>query len=304
MIAISGASGFIGSQLMSQISDAIPIYRGNEASSLNAIFVNKIDGNTDWSGKLKNINAIIHLAGVAHSKKLSFTEFEDVNFHGTLNLARSSYHAGVKRFVYVSTIGVLGANSLSAPFATESKTSPHDDYSFVKLKTETELIKFSKETGLELVIIRPPLVYGAGAPGNFGALTQLIAKVPLLPFGLVKNKRDFISVLNLAHLLSLCATHPKAAGNIFLASDSETVSIKEFTNAMAKGLGKKVYQLPIPLWLMRIAGKLLGKSAMIEQLVGNLQVDSSDLRKVLGWTPPYTMGESMALLKEQDKERN
>ncbi|CAH6897158.1 hypothetical protein VCHA37P193_110158 [Vibrio chagasii] len=213
-----------------------------------------------------------------------------------VSLCKRAIELGVKRFVYLSSINVCKMLKNETQFIEPSTISKHT--------AECALIELGKNSDIEIVIVRSPLVYGTNAPGNFGLLKRLIDKTYVLPFGMVRNKRDFISVQNLVHLLFTCASHPCAAGHTFLASESETVSIKEFTNAVAKGLGTKIYQIPIPLSLMRIVGKLLGKSAMVEQLVGNLQVDSSDLRKVLGWTPPYTMEESMALLKEQDKERN
>ena len=152
-----------------------------------------------------------------------------------------------------------------------------------------------------MVIVRPTLVYGPNAAGNFGALTRLVNKLPALPFGLANNKRDFIAVQNLVDLLITCANHPKAAGHTFLASDGETMSIKEFTNAIADGLDKRLIQLPVPISLMKLVGKLLGKSAMVEQLVGNLEVDSSNLQEVLDWTRPYTMKQAMSSLSENKK---
>ncbi|MDH5918569.1 NAD-dependent epimerase/dehydratase family protein [Vibrio splendidus] len=239
--------------------------------------------------KLKNCDTVIHLAGLAHGK-YSKEDLFRVNVELTKKLTDKAVEYGVRRLVYISSINML--NQSDNQSSTNSKR-----LAFEYLK------KVSASNDLEVVIVLTPLVYGSDAPGNFGLLTRLIDKTCLLPFGLTRNKRDFISVQNLTNLLVTCASHQNAAGHTFLASESETVSIKEFTNAIAKGLGKKVYQLPVPVSLMRFAGKLLGKSAMVEQLVGNLQVDSSDLKKVLGWTPPYTMEESMALLKEQSKER-
>jgi len=154
---------------------------------------------------------------------------------------------------------------------------------------------------MEIVIVKPTLVYGPEAPGNFGLLTKLVHKFPLLPFGLAKNKRDFIAVQNLVDLLIVCAKHPDAAGHTFLASDCETVSIKEFTNAIAKGLNRTLIQVPVPNYIMRFAAKLVGKSLMLEQLLGNLQVDSSNAQEVLGWIPPYTMEQAMASLSENTK---
>jgi len=303
-ILVTGANGFVGKQLTAIIDSPICIIRNNEKHDFdNVISIDSINGNTQWSGCFYGIDVIVHLAGVAHVKCEENDVFQSVNTKGTLHLATEAAKVGVKRFVFVSSIGVNGTFTDSTPFKYDDDVNPHNDYAQSKLDAEIGLRKIAQDSGMEVVIVRPTLVYGSDAPGNFGVLTKLVRLLPILPFGLTNNKRSFIAVQNLADLLVKCATHPRAGGHTFLASESETVSTREFTNAIAKGLGKKVYQLPIPIKLLRFVGKLLRKSAMIEQLVGNLQVDSSDLKKVLGWTPPYTMEESMALLKEQSKER-
>ncbi|CAH6817187.1 NAD-dependent epimerase/dehydratase family protein [Vibrio splendidus] len=240
----------------------------------------------EWD--LKGCDVVVHLAGLAHHS-YSEAEYLATNTEMTIKLASYAASLGISRFVFLSSMNISWE---------QDKSIPSNPAIYSKYMAEKQLFELSNSTGIEVVIVRSPLVYGQCAPGNFGALTRIIDKFPILPFGLVKNKRDFISVQNLVDLLVICASHPAAAGHTFLASDGETVSTKEFTNAIAKGLGKKIYQLPIPVSLMRFAGKLLGKSAMVEQLVGNLQVDSSDLKKVLGWTPPYTMEESMTFLKK------
>ncbi|EHU9452645.1 NAD-dependent epimerase/dehydratase family protein [Vibrio vulnificus] len=301
-ILLTGATGFVGRHVASNLDEVKCVVRFNETHSFSRVHeLEGIDGHTDWSGAFENIDAVIHLAGVAHIKNMSVNCFKPVNYDGTIQLANEAVKAGVKRFVFVSSIGVNGTSTQAKPFSLDSEPSPHNDYARSKYDAEIGLKKIAKETGLEVVIVRPTLVYGPDAPGNFGMLTKLIKRLGVLPFGLATNRRDFISVQNLADLLVTCATHPNAAGHTFLASDSETVSIKKFTNAIANGLGKKAIQLPVPVSLMRFAGKLTGKSAMIEQLYGNLEVDSSNIKEVLGWTPPFTMEQSMALLKHTDK---
>ncbi|EPR7137140.1 TPA: NAD-dependent epimerase/dehydratase family protein [Vibrio vulnificus] len=301
-ILITGSTGFVGRELTSIISNAICVVRDLESHRFEKyVQVNSIDGSTVWCNHFNGISSIIHLAGVAHAKVGDDAIFRSINTEGTLRLADAAAGAGVKRFIFVSSIGVNGVSTSACRFSPQSIEHPHNAYASSKFEAESGLKKIAKETGLEVVIVRPTLVYGPDAPGNFGMLTKLIKRLPVLPFGLATNRRDFISVQNLADLLVTCATHPNAAGHTFLASDSETVSIKEFTNAIAKGLGKKVFQLPVPVGLMRFAGKLTGKSAMIEQLYGDLEVDSSNIKEVLGWTPPFTMEQSMALLKHTDK---
>ncbi|WP_139709057.1 NAD-dependent epimerase/dehydratase family protein [Aeromonas allosaccharophila] len=304
-VLLTGSMGFIGKHVAIRNSESLKIVRVVRKSepydSTNIIVVNSIDSNVDWSGKINDIDAVIHLAGIAHAKNISNREYTEINTNGTLHLAVEAAKAGVKRFVFVSSIGVNGSFTNESLFTEQSIVKPHNSYAQSKYEAELGLKKIAEETGLEVVIVRPTLVYGFNAPGNFYLLTKLVNKIPVLPFGLVNNKRDFIAVQNLADLLITCATHPKAAGHTFLASDMDTVSIKQFTNAIADGLGKKLLQLPIPVSLIRLAGKLMGKTAMVEQLVGNLQVDSSNIIEVLDWTPPFTMKQAMATLRNSGK---
>ncbi|HDY7975449.1 TPA: NAD-dependent epimerase/dehydratase family protein [Vibrio vulnificus] len=301
-ILMTGSTGFVGRNTASLERIHKHVVRMGEQHDYQSFFtIESLDAETNWDGAFKHIDAVIHLAGLAHSNRFSDQDYENVNVAGTLRLAREAWKQGARRFVFVSSIGVNGIYTSKKHFSINSLANPHNAYAQSKYNAELGLKELAEETGLEIIIVRPTLVYGPEAPGNFGMLTKLVNKLPFLPFGLATNRRDFISVQNLADLLVTCATHPNAAGHTFLASDGETVSIKEFTNAIAKGLDKKIFQLPVPVTLMRLAGKLTGKSAMIEQLYGNLEVDSSNIKEVLGWTPPFTMEQSMALLKQMDK---
>ncbi|MGI1944516.1 NAD-dependent epimerase/dehydratase family protein [Shewanella glacialipiscicola] len=308
MILLTGTSGYIGHHLKEHLSakgfsfryvvrTVVPV----TYSCSNIFPISQLDGKTNWKGAFDNVKTVIHLAGIAHVKDVSASDYLNVNTHGAFHLANEAAKAGVKRFVYVSSIGVNGTATLNNSFSAFDKANPQNAYSKSKYDAEVGLTKIAADTGLELVIVRPTLVYGANAPGNFGMLTKLVNKLSFFPFGLTDNKRDFIAVQNLADLLITCANHPSAAGHTFLASDGETVSINEFTNAIAKGLNKKLIQLAVPVSLMRLVARLAGKSVMAEQLLGNLQVDSSNAHEVLGWTPPYTMEQAMALLLENKK---
>ncbi|OCH11915.1 UDP-glucose 4-epimerase [Aliivibrio sp. 1S165] len=292
-ILLSGATGFIGQQVLLQdkancIHRCVVRVLNKNNAPCETFVIEDINNNTSWTNAFNNIDAVIHLAGIAHNKSDNLDVIFETNTLGTLKLARDAVANGVTRFIFVSTASIYENKSV---FSAQTKS---------KYDAEVGLKKIAEETGLEVVIVRPTLVYGSNAPGNFGALTRLVNKVSVLPFGLVNNKRDFISVQNLADLLITCASDPKAAGHTFLASDGKAVSIKDFTDAIAKGLNKRLIQLPIPVWLMRLAGKLLGKSVMVEQLVGNLEVDSSNAQEVLGWVPPYTMQQAMHLLLENN----
>lgn len=302
-VLLTGGTGFIGKTLASLVEDQWRyVVREKDCGKFkNEFVIDNIDGNTNWEGAFQGCYSVIHLAGLAHSKIHKAKDFSDVNVDGTRHLALQAAKAGVKRFVFVSSIGVNGSSTLNKPFSSSCIPNPHNNYAKSKLKAELALYEVSSDTGLDIVIVRPTLVYGPNAPGNFGLLKKLVKKSPLLPFGLVDNKRDFVYVKNLADLLITCEKHPDAAGHTFLASDGEVVSIKQFTNAIAKGLGKNLIQLPIPVGFMRFSARLVGKSSVAEQLLGNLQVDSSNTQEVLGWIPPYTMEQAMASLSENIK---
>ncbi|MGI1970352.1 NAD-dependent epimerase/dehydratase family protein [Shewanella baltica] len=301
-VLVTGITGFIGREVIRHKGNFRCVTRCRDQLNVDDVFlVNKIDAETNWIRAFNGVETVIHIAGLAHNKQNAQSDYQSVNTLGSLHLAVEAVKAGVKRFVFVSSIGVNGNATLEKPFSIFDEPKPLNPYTNSKHDAEIGLKKIAAETGLEVVIVRPTLVYGPNAPGNFGLLTKLVKKLTVLPFGHANNKRDFIAVQNLADLLITCATHPNAAGHTFLASDMDTVSIKQFTNAIADGLGKKVFQLPIPVSLMRLAGKLMGKSAMVEQLVGNLQVDSSNITEVLDWTPPLTMKQAMASLSDSGK---
>ena len=308
MLLITGSTGFIGKYLIDYLKlnfesrEIIELSRGQSSSTSNIIDVNSVDGNTIWGDSLKNVDCIIHLAGLAHSKSYSFYDYKFVNTEGTLNLASEAVKSGVKRFVYVSSIGVNGSYTMNFPFLPTSDPNPHNNYAKSKYLAEVGLKEISERTGLEIVIVRPTLVYGLYAPGNFALLSKLVKNFPLFPFGLINNKRDFIAVQNLVDLLVICANHPNAANNTFLASDCETVSIADFTNAISKGYNKHVFQLPVPAAFIRLGGRLFRKSYLVEQLLGNLQVDSSNIQEILGWVPPYTMRQALASLTEIEND--
>ncbi|MBD1577788.1 NAD-dependent epimerase/dehydratase family protein [Vibrio sp. S11_S32] len=304
-VLITGCTGFVGLNFKATTLDFRAVIRSLEHHEYQDYFVvDRISASTCWDGVFKNITSIIHLAGLAHNHDYTAEDYESVNVHGTLHLAAEAAAAGVKRFVFVSSIGVNGTVTHNSVFKPEQVACPHNAYAQSKYDAEVGLKKIADETGLEVVIVRPTLVYGVNAPGNFGALTALVKKVPFLPFGLLNNKRDFIAVQNLVDLLVACAEHPNASGHIFLASDGETVSIKEFTNAIAEGQGKKLIQLPVPSVIMKFAAKLLGKSAMAGQLLDDLQVDTSNAYDILGWKAPYTMKQAMSLLSDQASTPN
>lgn len=303
-ILLTGSSGFVGSHFCGDTNIKRIVVRKSDNCDhwgCEQYMITTLNGKTDWSDAFSGIDVLIHLAALAHSRTFTRDDYQQVNVDGALHLAQKAALAGVKRFVFVSSIGVHGANTFGSALTPDSPLLPDNDYTRSKLSAEQGLKQIAKETGLEVVIVRPTLVYGRGAPGNFGLLSKLIARVPVLPFGTINNKRDFISAQNLADLLLHCATHPNASGEVFLASEGETVSIGEFTNQIARGLNRKIIQLPIHAGLFRLAGRLIGKTQLVEQLIGNLHVDNSKLKQLLGWSPPYSMKEAMSQLNKGRK---
>lgn len=303
-ILLTGASGFVGSNLLKLLQTkkikTTVIARKNFSitPAIKQIMVDQIDSKTDWTDKLGGFNTLIHCAATAHNKGAGTLEhFLEINTNGTLHLAKEAALAGMKRFVFVSSIGVNGCETIK-PFTEISKAEPSSDYAVSKYKAEEGLKFLAQELNFELVIIRPPLVYGANTPGNFGMLVKLVDKIPFLPFGLAKNMRSFISVDNLVDFILLCTHHPKAANELFLISDDYDLSIKELTNFIASGLQSTLYQLPFPVCLLNSMAKIFGKEKEASQLLGDLQVDPTKAKTLLNWTPSETPSNALKKLKQ------
>ncbi|MFT5759456.1 MAG: nucleoside-diphosphate-sugar epimerase [Alteromonadaceae bacterium] len=302
-VLLTGASGFVGSSLLKMLinkKQKVSVVVRNHLqinSSIEQIQVNEINSKTNWS-EITGYSIVIHCAGSAHGKGLDTLEhFREINTNGTLHLAKEAFKKGMQRFIFISSIGVNGSKT-NKPFTEDSVPSPCSDYARSKHEAERGLTKLATELGFELVIIRPPLVYGASAPGNFGKLVKMVSKVPLLPFALSKNARSFISVNNLSDFIYQCAINPKAAGELFLISDGKDLSIKELTNLIANGLGEKRYQIPLPLNALKWVAKILGKEQLASQLLDDLQIDSSKSFQVLGWIPPEETSMAFKKIRE------
>lgn len=219
-------------------------------------------------------------------------EYQRVNVEGTVRLARQAAAAGVKRFIFVSSIGVNG-NASTRPFSAEDEPRPAEPYARSKWEAERELLKIHEETGMELVIIRPPLVYGPNAPGNFGSLVRWIEKGIPLPLGAIDNKRSLVGIDNLVDLIVCCIDHPAAANQTFLAGDGEDISTTELLRGVGTAMRKPARLIPVPAALLYVGATLLGRRAMAQRLLGSLQVDIGKTRKLLGWQPPYTVAEGL-----------
>jgi len=301
-ILLTGSTGFVGSALLTALQKfpgcrVVSAVRSAASASDDVVVVGDIDGATDYSSALAGVNVVIHAAARAHIMKDEVSdplaEYRRVNVDGTLNLARQAAVAGVKRFVFISSIGVHGLNS-SRPFKETDTEAPHDAYAISKYEAEQGLRKLTTETGLEVVIIRPPLVYGGTAPGNFRSLINLASNPIPLPFGSVNNKRSMVYVGNLVDLIVRCINHPSAANETFLVSDGDDVSLRSLLTMMRSAMGRSACLVPVPLELFKLAGALTGKRGMVDRLVGDLQVDSSKARTLLEWVPPFTVEQGIA----------
>jgi len=279
-------------------SAAVRYLMPNQHATLNSFVVGNIDGTTGWSKALQSAEAVIHLAARVHVMRESvadpLAEFRRVNTEGTLNLARQAATAGVRRFIFLSTIGVNGNSTLYGKvFAPTDTPSPHDPYSLSKYEAEIGVRSIAKSTGMEVVIIRPPLVYGANAPGNFGKLTRLIAKSLPLPLASINNLRSFVGIDNLVDFIITCLEHPAAANETFLVSDGEDLSTPDLIRRMARAMNRPARLLPVPVWALQAGASLLGKGDEVQRLCGNLQVDISKARKLLRWNPPISVDEGL-----------
>ena len=300
-ILVTGASGFIGRQLSSHLTTLGFVVRRTSRSqvlesseSAGWITVGDIDSRTDWCASLAGgIDAIVHLAGRAHIMRHTTTdplaEYSRVNVEGSLNLARQAAAAKVKRFIYISSIGVNGNESYQRPFTVTAPPAPHSLYAVSKYEAELGLLEIAEQTGLEVVIIRPPLVYGPGAPGNFGSLVRWLSRGVPLPLGAIHNQRSLVGIDNLIDLIITCIDHPAAANQTFLVSDDEDLSTTVLLRRLGAALGKPARLLPVPASLLKLAARLVGKQDIAQRLLGNLQVDISNTREILNWTPPISV---------------
>ncbi|RQO36113.1 UDP-glucose 4-epimerase [Herminiimonas sp. KBW02] len=294
-ILVTGANGFVGRSLCEALrargTSFIPVVRKKNHNSEIAIGDLRVD--TDWGIALRGCDAVIHLAARVHVMNDTTSDplaaFRAVNVDATLNLARQAVAAGVKRFVFVSSVKVNGEETGEHPFTAFDEAAPTDPYGQSKLEAEIALQELAQVTGLELVIVRPPLVYGPGVRANFLRLMQLVRIGLPLPLGAIKNRRSMVAVDNLVDLLILCAGHPAAAGQTFMVSDDHDVSVSELLRMLAKAMRKRSMLLPLPARVLSGAAAVLGKSAVANRLLGSLQVDIKHTKTTLQWHPPVSM---------------
>lgn len=290
-VLITGATGFVGTVAVRTFlakghSVRAALRAPQEGLECESVVVGEIQPDTDWGRSLEGIDAVVHLAARVHVMRddaAGALQFRRINTDGTLRLARAAEAAGVKRFVFVSSIKVNGEATTGRPFCADDEPHPSDAYARSKLLAERGLLEMD---GIETVIIRPPLVYGAGAKGNLARLCRLARSGWPVPLGGIVNRRDLVGVDNLASLIECCVWHPKAAGQVFLVSDGEALSTPQLYHLIAEGLGRRARTLRVPVALMRTLGGALGMGAEIDRLSQSLEVDIGKTRDLLGWAPP------------------
>lgn len=297
MIGITGYSGFIGRNLLGSLnaSDVVLIGRKKLEGFGNFIKFDLAEKTiVHDSLQVNRIETIVHIAARVHvmteKNNDGLNEFRALNTEGTLSLAKQAAQSGVKRFIFISTIKVNGESTTDRkPYTAFDTPNPIDSYGISKLEAEQGLQEIGSISGMEIVIIRPPLVYGYGVKANFASLMSLVSKGFPLPFrALNSNKRSLVSVYNLVDLIKHCIAHPNAANQVFLVSDGNDLSTAEMVALMAKVQNRRDYSLPMPYFCFRIIGKVLSSDGVVDRLTGSLQLDISHTRLTLDWSPPYS----------------
>ena len=308
-VLVTGASGFVGRVLIQTLLDndynVIAAVRSETVTYPDEVELLRYSdiSDNDWGVKLSSVDIIIHAAARVHVMDEYSTDpltaFREVNVTGTLNLAKQAALSDVKRFIFISSVKVNGEMTLKGkPFEPTDDFIPSDPYGLSKYEAEQGLLELAKQTRMEVVIVRPPLVYGPGVKANFAAMINLVSKGLPLPFGAIHNQRSLVALDNLVSFIIHCIDHPKAANEIFLISDGEDVSTTELIKKVAKAFDKKAWLLHIPVSWMTFIAKLVGKTDVTERLFGSLQVDSSKARDLLGWKPVVTMDEQLKKIAE------
>ena len=298
-VLVTGANGFVGcaTAIRLQAQPSLTVVRAVRSTLATPdplaqyVSAGDLDGQTDWSVALAGVNAVVHTAARVHVMQEAaadpLTEFRRVNVQGTLNLARQAAQAGVCRLVFISSIKVNGEVTFPGhPFTANDRPAPVDAYGISKHEAEEGLRDIALQTGMEVTIIRPPLVYGPGVKANFAALMRAVQRGWPLPLGAVHNQRSLVGLDNLVDLIATCLVHPNAANQTFLVSDAHDLSMPELVQGLARAAGVSARLWPVPVWVLQAGAALLGRKDAVQRLCGNLQVDISQTQTLLHWTPP------------------
>jgi nucleoside-diphosphate-sugar epimerase len=310
-VLVTGATGFVGRTLAKELrartgySVHTSVRRSNHSVDglAQSTFVCELAPETDWTQVVSGTDVVVHTAARVHVMNDKAVdppaEFRRVNVDGTLNLARQAASAGVRRFVFISSIKVNGEVTLAGhPFAADDVPAPQDAYGISKLEAEQGLKQIAVETGMAVVVIRPPLVYGPGVRANFQTLLRTVAWGLPLPLGSVDNRRSLVALDNLVDFIVTCIDHPRAANQTFMVSDGEDISTPELIRRMAHAMGRPARLIPMPVWLLKAGATMLGKRDMVQRLLGSLQVDIEKASRLLDWRPPISLDQGLKKVAE------
>lgn len=296
-ILITGSNGFVGKALYLELKNLGYKLKGSVRNNSKFIpgqsnvTVGLLNSETNWEEALHGCSIIIHLAGRAHilndTSEDPYYEFNSINTEGTINLAKQAAKNGVKRFIFVSSIGVNGPKSEEMAITAQTAINPHTPYAKSKVEAEIALQKISTESNMELVIIRPPAIYGKGAPGNFGLIEKFVKKGLPLPLGSIKNRRSLVYLHNLTSFIAVCVENKQAAEKVFVIDDNEDLSTPEIVLLIASLSKRKARIINFPNFFLSFILKVIGKNKIKESLMDNLQIDSSATRDITGWEPPF-----------------
>jgi nucleoside-diphosphate-sugar epimerase len=300
-LAVTGADGFVGTVLCRSAEaeghEVVRVVRRAKAGRTGVLAIGEIDGRTDWHGALRGCETVIHLAARVHVMRERARDplaaFRSVNVDGARRLAQAAAAQGIRRLLVVSTIKVLGERTTGTPLGPNNEPAPADPYAQSKLEGEIAVQEVSCATGLETVIVRPPLVSGPGVGGNLRRIMGLVQRGVPLPFKGIENRRSLVSVHNLASVLLQAAREPGAAGQKLLVADQPALSTADLVRLIAHSMGRRPLLWSVPPGLLRFAGRMVGRGEEVERLVSSLEVDDRETRTLLRWTPPWTTEEGI-----------
>lgn len=315
-VLLTGATGFVGRGVLARlcvepdVRSRIVVRQAPRElpGGVDCMLIDGLSASQRWDEALQGIDVVIHAAARVHvmdeRAANPLAEFRAVNVEATRHLARQAAAAGVKRFVYLSSIKVNGEETEpGCPYRADSPANPQDPYGQSKLEAEQALFEIAGETGLEVVVVRPPLVYGPGVKANFASLMGALQRRLPLPFASIDNRRSLVARDNLVDLLLLCTRHPAAAGRVFLVSDGQDLSTAKLCRALSEALGVRHRLLPVPTFALRALGRITGRSQQVQRLLGSLQVDISATRQSLGWVPPVSVERALRETAQWFRER-
>ncbi|WP_369300565.1 UDP-glucose 4-epimerase family protein [Pseudomonas sp. N2-5-1-1] len=314
-VLLTGGTGFVGRSVLDALVKAqyqvVNVTRKTNTSprpGVQDFVIESLTGDIDWTAPLSDVDVVIHSAGRAHIMNETHSNplqaFREVNVNATLNLARQAADAGVQRFIYISSVKVNGEEtSAGRAFTSKDAPAPLDDYGVSKLEAEQALLELARHTSMDVVIIRPVLVYGPGVKANFERMLSVVNRKLPLPFRTIDNRRSLVFIDNLVDLICVCIKHPAAANRVFLVSDGHDLSIGQILKKLAVAMNKPSYVFAFPYTLLNVAAALVGKKEFLQRLCGSLQVDITDTRECLDWTPPVSIDEAFAITARHYQEK-